>query len=174
MIISTKKGDDGTTDLIGGKRIEKDHALIECLGTIDELNAFMGDAKAAMIGQTCLFEKQIKIINSIQKDLFTISGIIAGSMAQAPDINIIAMLITEIESKLPPLTEFAVPGFTAVSAKLHIARTVCRRLERRFVKLRRPKTIPAEEYTLLLAWFNRLSDLLFLMAQEVDSFHITD
>jgi len=163
MSISTKKGTDGTTDLIGGKRINKDHPLVECLGNIDELNAFLGAAKAAMQDTE---QNQKQIIEEIQKNLFVISGIIAGSMAAVPGIENLETLIKENESRLPPLSGFVIPGATAISAKLHITRTVCRRLERQIVRLKRPKTIHAEDYSRLLAWFNRLSDLLFLMAQE--------
>ena len=163
MNISTAKGDDGTTDVIGGKRIPKDHPLIECLGTIDELNAFLGDAKAAI---TDAAQNHRAAIEGIQKNLFTISGIIAGSMAHTPDIEDLAAQITAIEARLPAFSGFAIPGSNAVSAKLHIARTVCRRLERRLVRLRRPKTVLPDDYSRLLAWFNRLSDLLFLMAQD--------
>ena len=166
MGIRARKGDDGTTGIIGGRRLAKDHPLVECLGTIDELNAFLGDAKAAMADTQGIGRNHRLIIENIQKELFTVSGIIAGSKAQAPAGENLSALIAEIESKLPPFTGFAVPGRDAVSAKLHIARTVCRRLERRLVSLRRPKTIPREGYSSLLAWFNRLSNLLFLMAQE--------
>jgi cob(I)alamin adenosyltransferase len=169
MGISTMNGDNGTTDVIGGKRFPKDHPLIECLGTIDELNAFLGDAKAALAGMPAGSHNYHRCIDGIQKELITVSGIFAGSMAQPPDIEKLAALIAEIELNLPPFTGFAVPGTDAVSAKLHIARTVCRRLERRLVSLSCPATIPAEEYPCLLAWFNRLSDLLFLMAQEASA-----
>jgi cob(I)alamin adenosyltransferase len=159
-------GDNGTTEVIGGKRFPKDHPLIECLGTIDELNAFLGDVKAAMTDMQRAACNHRSVIGGIQKELITVSGILAGSMAQPPAIEKIDALIAEIELKLPPFTGFAVPGTDAVSAKLHIARTVCRRLERRLVSLASPATVPAEEYPRLLAWFNRMSDLLFLMAQE--------
>lgn len=163
------KGDDGATDLIGGKRIAKDHPLVECLGTIDELNAFLGDAKTAMPDTQTANQNQRHLIEEIQKELFIVSGIIAGSMASAPNIEKFDALIKSIESQLQPPGSFAVPGANVISAKLHIARTVCRRLERRLVGLNSPEIIPAEIYSTLLAWFNRLSDLLFLLAQAEDS-----
>ncbi|MCL2879866.1 MAG: cob(I)yrinic acid a,c-diamide adenosyltransferase [Treponema sp.] len=173
MSISTGKGDDGSTDMIGGRRIPKNHPLIECLGTIDELNAFLGDCKTAMPGANSRDTDRRRTIEGIQKQLFTIMGIIAGSLAKAPDAKDLEALAAEIESKLPVFESFAVPGATPVSAKFHIARTVCRRAERRLAGLFAgndiPASVPADEYACLQAWFNRLSDLLFLMAQEEDS-----
>jgi len=169
MSISTGMGDNGSTEIIGGKRLAKNHPLVECLGTIDELNAFLGDAKVAMADTQAYKRRQL--IEEIQKELFAISGIIAGSAAQVPDAENLTALIAEIESTLPPVVGFAVPGAHAVSAKLHIARTVCRRTERRLLSMGRPETITAEDYSLLSVWFNRLSDLLFLMAREEDARH---
>jgi len=158
------KGDDGTTSLINGKRLFKDHPAIECLGTIDELNAFLGDAKAVMPDTQA---GQREIIKNIQTELFVISGIIAGSKAQAPGTAEIDALINEITEKLPKLSGFVIPGTNPVSAKLHISRAICRRLERCLVKLRGTDIIPAADYNSLLVWFNRLSDLLFLLAQAL-------
>ena len=167
MSINTGTGDNGTTEIINGKRLAKDHPLVECLGAIDELNAFLGDAKAAIaVGAP---QNPRQLIEEIQKKLFTISGIIAGSAARVPETGNLSALIAKIESTLPPVTGFAVPGVHAVSAKLHIARAVCRRAERRLLSMGRPETISAEDYSLLLAWFNRLSDLLFLLAREEDA-----
>ena len=168
MSISKKKGDNGTAGVIGGERLAKDHPLMECLGTIDELNSFLGDAKAALPDKKKSGQNLHQIIEGIQKELFIISGIIVGSMAKAPGIESLTALIQEIKSKLPPLTGFTVSGTNSVSAKLHIARTVCRRAERRLVSMGCYKTIPAKEFSCLLAWFNRLSDLLFLMALGED------
>jgi len=169
MSISTGTGDNGSTEIIGGKRLAKDHPLVECLGTIDELNAFLGDAKAADATDTP--RKNQQRIEKIQKELFAIAGIIAGSAARLPEAgNLDALIaaVAESEAQLPPLNGFSVPGACAVSAKLHIARSVCRRAERRLIGMGCPETISADEYSRLLAWFNRLSDLLFLMAREED------
>jgi len=168
MGISTGTGDDGSTEIIGGKRLAKDHPLVECLGTIDELNAFLGDAKVAMADTP---QNRRQLIEEIQRTLFVISGIIAGSAAQTPDAGNLSVLIAKIESTLPPVPGFAVPGERPISAKLHIARAVCRRAERRLLGMGCPETISAEDYSRLLAWFNRLSDLLFLLAREEDARH---
>jgi cob(I)alamin adenosyltransferase len=156
MSIATKTGDGGTAGLIGGKRLPKDHPLMECLGAIDEFNAFLGDAKAALP----LAAKERETVAGIQKDLFTFSGILAGSGAQAPDENSLTQLIAELEARRGQAALFAVPGANPVSAKLHIARAVCRRAERRLVSLDRAGELSAG----ILPWFNRLSDLLFLLA----------
>ena len=157
------------TDIIGGKRLPKDHPILECLGTIDELNVFLGDAKVAL-GD----ESAAGIINAIQKDLIVMMGIIAGMPVPAEGMDEWRLnnIIEELESKLPfcnscaesgGLAEhgFAVPGTNAVSAKLHIARSVCRRAERRLISL----DLDEKTKTALLPYINRLSYLLFLMAQ---------
>jgi cob(I)alamin adenosyltransferase len=170
--ISTKTGDKGTTDLIGGRRVPKDHPIMECLGTIDELNAFLGDAKAALPAEAgATAENQCHvIITNIQKELFVIAGALAapdgaygggGAAGLVSGEERLSALITELEAEQGRFTGFAVPGDNPGSAKLHIARTVCRRAERRLVSLDRAGELPAG----VLPWFNRLSDLLFLLAQ---------
>ena len=161
MSICTKTGDNGATDLPGGRRVPKDHPLLECLGTIDELNAFLGDAKAAAGARG-----SARIIHGIQEELIELSGIIAGgadggARGGAGEQRLCA-LIAELEARLPPFSGFVIPGQTAVSAKLHIARAVCRRAERRLAAL-----FPAGEPDAgIVPYFNRLSDALFLLAQS--------
>ena len=173
MSISTKTGDQGATDLIGGRRVPKDHPILECLGTIDELNAFLGDAKAALPAGTGAAAENHShgIITDIQKELFIIAGVLAAPPdGAAGGKNAAALvsggerlnaLIAALEAEHGRFTGFAVPGDNPGSAKLHIARAVCRRAERRLVSLDRAGELPAG----VLPWFNRLSDLLFLLAQ---------
>ena len=152
---------DKKTANFNSENFPKDHPLMECLGTIDELNAFLGDAKSALADSTALST----IIEDIQKELYVVSGIIAGSPGQIPCIEKINRLISEIESKLPAApSNFVVPGVNKVSAKLHICRTVCRRAERRLISHDTYKIISQENYNEILAWFNKLSHLLFLLA----------
>jgi cob(I)alamin adenosyltransferase len=158
MSITTKTGDDGTTELLGGRRVPKDHPVIECLGTIDELNAFLGDAKVSL-GGAADPAGTVAVITGIQKELFALSGVLAGGMGPVPGDGRLCALINELEAKQPPLMSFVVPGADAASAKLHIARTVCRRVERRIVSLGRDRELPDG----ILPYFNRLSDLLFLL-----------
>ena len=167
MGITAKTGDGGYTDLLDGKRLRKDHPVIECLGTLDELNAFLGDAK------TTLAPDAAAIITGIQKDLFSIMGILAGAPVPAGGMNEARLdsLIAELEASLPPFTSFAVPGANPASAKLHIARAVCRRAERRLIALNgeavsAEQTGSAKQSEAVTPYINRLSDLLFLLAQK--------
>jgi len=163
MQISGKTGDNGFTDLIGGKRLKKDHPVMECLGTLDELNAFLGDAKAA------LSEGDVaEMIAGIQKDLFTLMGILAGMPVPAGGMAVsglgedrINRYIEELEVTLPEIASFAIPGANPVSAKFHIARTVCRRAERRLIGIS-----DETEAAAVLPYINRLSALLFLLSQK--------
>jgi cob(I)alamin adenosyltransferase len=162
MSIATKTGDDGTTSFVGSERVPKDHPRIECLGALDELNAFLGAVCCAVTPATG------EIIKTIQKEIITFSGIIAcGADTAAGGVPNTAQLdgwIAELEAGLPPMRSFVTPGANAASVQLHIARTVCRRAERRIVSLDRVEAGPPE----LLRYMNRLSDLLFLLAQDFD------
>jgi len=159
MSITTKTGDDGFTDIIGGRRLPKNHPILECLGTIDELHAFLGDAKTALTDKFTA-----EIIEKIQKNLFTLMGVIAGMPVPAEGMGeeYLVNLIEKLESELPAFSSFAVPGANPASAKLHIARTVCRRVERRMIGLGFDKETEAA----IVPYINRLSDLLFLLAQK--------
>ena len=167
MGITAKTGDDGYTDILDGKRLRKDHPIIECMGTLDELNAFLGDAKTALDATAAaaanVYGVYISdIITGIQKDLSSIMGVIAGMPIPEEGLGEerLNSLIQEMESSLPPFTSFAVPGANPASAKLHIARAVCRRAERRLTALDEKDKAAAQ-------YINRLSDLLFLLAQKV-------
>ncbi|MDR1278034.1 MAG: cob(I)yrinic acid a,c-diamide adenosyltransferase [Treponema sp.] len=163
MSICTKTGDDGTTGLGGNRRLPKDHIRIECIGTLDELGAFLGDAKTAMREDT------ENIIEEVQRELVKLSALLAGAAeteteSGGPDEELLDTLIRRLEDTLPPLRIFILPGSSLASAKLHIARTVCRRAERRLVSLNREEGIPPPA----LRYINRLSDLLFLLARNED------
>lgn len=161
MSIITKTGDDGTTGLGGNRRLPKDHIRIECIGTLDELGAFLGDAKTVMREDTG------NIIDEVQRELVNLSAILAGTAGTesgGPDAELLNTLIRRLEDTLPPLRIFILPGSSPASAKLHIARTVCRRAERRLVSLNREEGVPPP----ILRYINRLSDLLFLLARNED------
>jgi cob(I)alamin adenosyltransferase len=171
MSISTGLGDEGNTQLIAGQFVPKDHPRIEFGGDLDELNSFLGDARAA-----ALREQTRSIIETIQKDLF-VAPLLLGSPEKPPktggggllpqgggiDPERLTALIHELEEK-HPMKGFVLPGKNAASAKLDIARTVCRRAERRLVTLSREETVPP----LLSRYINRLSDLLFMLARAED------
>ena len=149
------------TEILGGRQYPKDHPLIECLGALDELNAFLGDAKLAVN------DKVADIISGIQKDLFVVSGILAGSQGKLPSTEELNTLIKELEANLSPTAAFEIPGENPASAKIHIARTVCRRAERRLVSLGQASNLDEDQLNNFLAWINKLSYLLFILARYV-------
>ncbi len=130
MTISTKTGDDGRTGLLGPGRVSKDDPRIEAYGTVDELNAALGVARAA--GRNDRAERNLA---RIQHDLFLVGAALAdpapqGRFHEAVSADLIAAaehMIEELEKILPPLTSFIVPGGAPAAAQLHLARTICRR-----------------------------------------------
>jgi len=168
MSISTKTGDDGTTGLWSGERIGKDELRVECYGTIDELNSFLGDARRSV-----LTERAMQMIDQLQEDLFRVAGTLAtkGAAAYAQpmcpgDVDRLTDWVHELEAAVP-LSGFVIPGSTPASAKLDICRTVCRRAERRIVALTRLEEVDGQ----VRRFVNRLSDLLFMIGryEEADA-----
>jgi cob(I)alamin adenosyltransferase len=169
MKIYTRTGDDGTTGLIGGRRVRKSDPRIECYGTVDELNAALG--VAAVVAPPALAE----LLRAVQDDLFVLGSHLAApveaggarpaAVALPPlDESIPTRLEKEIdvaEAELPPLRNFILPGGTEASARLHLARTICRRAERLAVALAEDRPIPP----LVVRYLNRLSDWLFVQAR---------
>ncbi|MDR2303991.1 MAG: cob(I)yrinic acid a,c-diamide adenosyltransferase [Treponema sp.] len=159
MSISTRRGDSGTTDLADGSRLGKDSLRVECLGELDELIAFLGLARS--------LTDRGQLIEGLQKDLSALAASLAlpgyqGGEVLASALKNIEKLIAELETGLPPLTSFIMPGSSLQDAAFHVCRTVCRRLERWLVSLDRAEGIEAE----ILSYINRLSDLLFLLARK--------
>lgn len=167
MKIYTKTGDKGETSLFGGKRVWKDNLRISAYGTIDELNAQLGVTINELKNQ-----ELIKILKSIQSELFSVCSDLATPFENEPKnffiprieesyITRIEKLIDEIDSKLPELKNFILPGGSKGAANLHLARTICRRAEREIVSLNKVDKInPYIEI-----YINRLSDLLFVLAR---------
>jgi cob(I)alamin adenosyltransferase len=164
--IYTRTGDAGETSLFGGARVPKDHLRVGAYGEIDETNAALGAARAAA-GRTLG-----RVLHSLQKDLFAIgaqladpSHEVAAKRAKAAvtpaHVRRLERRIDACEAALPPLRAFVLPGGTTLAALLHQARTVCRRAERSVVALARQ----AEVDPLVIAYLNRLSDLLFVLAR---------
>ncbi len=168
MKIYTRKGDTGQTSLFGGGRLSKDHPRVEAYGDVDELNAAVGLAR-------CIesLPRIDEVLTPIQRDLFAI-----GSLLATPDLEKmrkhmekarideerIAELeraIDQADMELEPLRNFILPGGTPKAAALHVARTVCRRAERRVVHLAQDIELPA----LVITYLNRLSDLLFTLSR---------
>ncbi|AHG90070.1 ATP/cobalamin adenosyltransferase [Gemmatirosa kalamazoonensis] len=166
--IYTRTGDQGTTGLFGGGRVDKHHPRVEAYGDVDELNAALGLARSIE-----MMPRIDEVLVPVQRDLFAIGALLAtpdrDKMQQQLekariDEGRIAQLeraIDDGEAELEPLKSFIVPGGTPKAAALHVARTVCRRAERRVVALARDIEIPA----LAVQYLNRLSDLLFVLAR---------
>ena len=159
-MIYTRTGDSGTTSFGGGVRVDKDDPGIDVCGHIDELSASLGVVRTE--GLSMPFET---IILRIQQELIVFcADIVSESAAISPEhIQRIESDIDRISSELLPLTQFIIPGNNRLSAMLHLSRTVCRRAERSLVTLCHTKNKPPY----LIAYLNRLSDLLFVMARKV-------
>lgn len=164
--IYTKTGDDGTTSLFGGKRVPKDHERIEAYGTIDELNSWLGLLHAEI---NSVMPQSAPILRLIQEELFVMGSWLAaekGKLLGLPEINsglITGMeeAIDAMEAKLPVLKNFILPGGHPLIAQVHIARTVCRRAERRVVAIN--ETL--EHLGYFIEFLNRLSDYLFVLSR---------
>ncbi|SDY97814.1 cob(I)yrinic acid a,c-diamide adenosyltransferase [Tindallia californiensis] len=162
MKIYTRGGDQGETSLWDGQRVTKDECRVECYGTVDELSSFLGVARATVKDQ------EVKeILKEIQQALFILGGELATRNPEKMRDTITEEQVKKQEELIDrymgqlekPLT-FVVPGETLSSAHLHVARTVCRRLERRIIWLMREEEIN----DCLLRYVNRLSDTLFALA----------
>ena len=171
--IYTKTGDKGTTALGDGRRVPKDAPRIEAFGAVDELNAVLGLAILSLEDA-----EGADLLRTIQNDLFDLGADLCvperpkGRMARAraplriteDHVRPLEQAIDRFNAALDPLTSFVLPGGTAASAWLHLARTVCRRAERRGVALGRKETLNPQS----VIYLNRLSDLLFVMARRAN------
>src|SRR5215218_824658 len=166
MKIYTKTGDDGTTGLFGGDRVRKSDARIECYGTVDELNAALGVAKVVAgddpLGQAILrVQNELFVVGS---HLSTPEGSPSTRSLPLLDESMVGRLEMEIdaaEAELEPLRNFILPGGSELAARLHLARTVCRRAERVLVDFAMERPVAAT----IVTYVNRLSDWLFVMAR---------
>jgi len=164
--IYTKGGDKGYTSIVGGKRVKKSSYLIEAIGNVDELNAFLG------LVVNHLKSNQKNIIFNIQNDLFDIGADIATPLNNKKNhIRLrknqtiyLEKEIDKINSKLKPLSSFILPGGNEISGWLHLARTISRRCEISIVKLSEKNKINLE----ILKYINRLSDFLFVLARQTN------
>jgi cob(I)alamin adenosyltransferase len=168
MKIYTRTGDEGGTALFGGGRVGKDHPRVEAYGDVDELNASLGFARCVES-----LPRIDEVLVPIQRDLFAIGALLATPnhdkmREQLEKARIDEQRIEELEhaidaceAELEPLRSFIIPGGTSKAAALHMARTVCRRAERRVVHLAHDVELPA----LVVIYLNRLSDLLFMLAR---------
>jgi len=157
----TRQGDDGTTGLYGGPRVLKDHVRVEAYATIDELNSELGLAAAG-----CTDDELKALIIEVQHHLFNLGGNLCGGPVAITDAHVenIERHIDRFCETLPSLTCFILPGGTELAARLHVARTKCRRAERRIVTLMQQSTVDPP----VIQYVNRLSDLLFAMARRAN------
>ncbi|MDG2425656.1 MAG: cob(I)yrinic acid a,c-diamide adenosyltransferase [Flavobacteriales bacterium] len=169
--IYTKGGDAGKTSLWGGRRVEKNDARIEAYGTVDELNAWVGWLADEPIAQSIpSAQSDTEGLRKIQDHLFRIGGELAspdGAPANMPQVGskeivFLEAWIDRMEAELPALKTFILPGGGAAVSRCHMARTVCRRAERRVVAL---ENANENANTELLAYLNRLSDYFFVLGR---------
>ncbi|SCI13902.1 MULTISPECIES: cob(I)yrinic acid a,c-diamide adenosyltransferase [unclassified Romboutsia] len=162
MKIYTKTGDKGQTSLYDGTRVDKDDIRVESYGTLDELNSYIG---------LCTIhadKEDKKILRKIQLKLFSVSGELATkkegnykNTVNEDDIKYLENIIDNYIDKIDKIDAFIVPGSSVLSANLHVARTICRRVERRILTLSKVDSINP----LLLKYINRLSDVLYAIAR---------
>ena len=169
MKIYTKTGDTGETSFFDGSRVSKADLRVDAYGDVDELNACLGAARGV-----CREADLGDALAAIQQELFAVgarladpSARIAGRVTKAgvheEHVERLEQLIDRLESELPPLRRFILPGGGQAGAWLHVARTVCRRAERRVVGLGEGAVEP-----IVVRYLNRLSDLLFVMARAAN------
>ena len=181
MKIYTKTGDAGETSLFDNSRVSKADPRVDAYGEVDEVNACLGAALAAVrlrpagasAGQG-VDDDIASVLTTVQKDLFAVGARLADPSSRiaervtkaavtAGQIELLERTIDRLETELPPLRRFILPGGSPAGALLHLARTVCRRAERRVVALGADSVDPG-----VIVYLNRLSDLLFVMARAVN------
>lgn len=166
-LVYTKTGDKGLTSLVGGKRVSKAHIRLEAYGTIDELNSFVGSLICEIKE-----EEDLKVLSYIQHKLFTVGSYLAteteaispkaASIINDKDIALLENQMDKMDSELPVLRQFVLPGGSEAASRAHICRAVCRRSERCMYRVK-------EEYPVddnIIIFVNRLSDYFFLLARK--------
>lgn len=168
MRIYTKTGDDGTSGLIGGTRVAKYDLRLEAYGTVDELNSWIG-----LIRSQPLDPAARDLLQAVQNKLFVIGARLATDLSKTDlsgrlpigeaDILLLEKEMDRMLDLLPPIEHFVLPGGSNTISYCHLARTVCRRAERRVCQLAKEVNIPID----LLKYLNRLSDYLFVLSRKV-------
>jgi cob(I)alamin adenosyltransferase len=174
--IYTKTGDTGETKLVGGQTVPKDDLRIECYGTVDELNSFIGLARTSLESFTpaaAQLANLAHILKRVQHELFNLGSILATvpkdvhpkqPRITSVEVEQLEREIDEANEHLAPLRSFVLPGGSRVDAELHVCRTVCRRAERLLVALAHEAIVPDEA----LHYLNRLSDAFFVWSRLVN------
>jgi cob(I)alamin adenosyltransferase len=170
MRVYTRTGDDGTTGLIGGTRVKKYDLRLEAYGTVDELNSWIGLIRSQEISPD-----DISDLIEIQNNLFIIGSLLATDTTKVGntngpkwnccdnEISFLEKKMDQILDNLPPLTNFLLPGGSNAVSYCHLARTVCRRAERRTYQLASEIEVSAD----VLKYLNRLSDYLYVLSRKV-------
>ena len=168
--VYTRRGDAGTTSLVGGQKVDKDDLRIEAYGTVDELNAWIGSA--AVECASLKLDELTRILRRVQHELFNLGSLLATlpedlrpqqARPEARDVTRLEADIDRFNADLPILRSFVLPGSGRADAVLHLARVTCRRAERRCVALARQASVDSAAVTYL----NRLSDALFVWGRWV-------
>ena len=173
--VYTRKGDSGETSLAGGQRVPKDSPRLDAYGTVDELNSFVGAARATLAtmeeGEPRL-EELTPILLRVQHELFNLGSILATlpedvhpkqARITRAEVGQLEVEMDRMNEDLPPLRSFVLPGGSRLNAELHICRTVCRRAERQLVAVSRVESVPPEA----VRYLNRLSDAFFVWSRWV-------
>lgn len=171
MKIYTRTGDQGQTSLVGGQRVSKTCARLESYGTVDELCSYIG-----LLITYCTDQHDREFLTDIQNNLFVVGGYLAtdnsqrdvrpGNIVTPEMVTAIEEQIDSINATLPPFRHFILPGGCRAAAQCHVCRTVCRRAERRILALCEEG---ATVDTLVIAYINRLSDYLFVLARKLNA-----
>lgn len=171
--VYTKKGDAGETRLVGGQKVQKSHIRIESYGTLDELNAFVGQARQTIAdeyGEREELEGLKAELFKVQHQLFNLGSVLATlpedvgeymPRVTTEDVEALEASIDRFNEDCPELRSFVLPGGTRLNADLHVARTVCRRAERLIVRLAETEEVNPEA----VAYINRLSDAFFVWSR---------
>ncbi len=174
MNIYTKSGDKGKTSLVGGRRVEKCDAQVDVYGTIDELNSHIG----LLAAFPCHSGKERDFLRQVQRQLFRLGGFysfdfLSGKPFSLPfleesDVKGLEDAIDGMEACMSPLKSFILPGGTQAAAQAHVARTVCRRCERKMVAFAGIPSCEATREAVARSYVNRLSDFLFVQARYIN------
>ncbi|WP_037226345.1 cob(I)yrinic acid a,c-diamide adenosyltransferase [Rhodopirellula baltica] len=183
MKIYTRTGDSGTTGLFGGPRVAKDDTRIEAYGTVDELNATLGQVRSALkesAGEATTANDGLSELDAriaqVQHELFSIGAELASPHPDQFDLRVIGPVhiqriedwIDDAEQQLPPLKQFILPGGSILASHVHLSRAVCRRAERRVISLADAVQTETPISDTVIIYLNRLSDWLFVVSRLVN------
>jgi cob(I)alamin adenosyltransferase len=157
--VTTRAGDAGETSLADGNRLSKTDARIDAIGTVDELNSFVG----VLVAELPFEADHAALCRQVQQELFDLGAALATQgQTPPPAMDDLERTLAELNAALPPLTEFVLPGGTRAAAAAHVCRTVCRRAERTLWRVEDDYAAPCAQY------LNRLSDLFFVLARTLN------